>query len=202
MEVDLNADGFGDYIIWAHPPYRPAWETGTVQVFKDSNHDTGGLSPVQSDASSNGNGYDTLVFDGGASQNADPDLAWVRINGGDEATIQFAFKKSLTGSSFTMGVVSDAGLKDVSKFDYSDRFKEADGGSPVRNKKYYPLGSLYAVDNTCWEEYGIKATVNELRVCEVFVKPIHKPSGNESSCPSPPTCGNAGYNPSTCQCNP
>jgi len=33
--------------------------------------------------------------------------------------------------------------------DYVDRIEEAQAGSPVRDKKYYPLGDLYLVDNVC-----------------------------------------------------
>ena len=174
VEIDLDADGFGDYVIWAHSPYTPAWSTSTVQVFKDSNHDSGGLSSSQADASSTGNGYDTLVFDGGASQNDDPDLAWVRMDAGLKATIQFAFKKSMTGSFFMLGVVSDAGLKDISKFDYNDHFKEAEAGSPEQSKNNYPLKALYAVDNTCWQAYGITTTGYEPKLCPPLLQPTPK----------------------------
>ncbi len=151
VEIDLNMDGFGDYLVWAHPPYITSWGTSNVQVFKDSNFDSGGVSADKSDETFNGNGYDSLVFDGNTVKNDDPDLAWVRMIESQKAAIQFAFKKSLTGSSFILGVIADGGLKDVSKFDYNDHFPEVDAGSPVRDKIYYPLGSLYAVDNTCWE---------------------------------------------------
>lgn len=202
VEIDLNADGFGDYIIWAHPPYTPAWDTGTVQVYEDSDHDSGGVSSKESDAVFNGNGYDTLLFDGGNQQNADPDLAWVRLFEGQNATIQFAFKKSLSGSSFMFGVVSDAGLRDVSRFDYSDYFTEAEAGSPVRGKANFPLGSLYAVDNTCWEVNGFTSTGFEPKVCPVILQPVIKPSGNDdpSDCNPPPNCGGGPYNPVTCEC--
>ena len=164
-EIDLDADGFGDYILWAHPPYTTQWDTSTVQVFTDANHDSAGLSSKQSDVGHRGNGYETLVFAGSDQKTADPDLAWVRMVGGQGATIQFAFKKSLTGTVFMVGVVADAGLKDISKFDYNDTFKEAEAGSSVRNNRYYPVGSLYAVDNTCWEAYGIQTPASEPKFC-------------------------------------
>jgi hypothetical protein len=112
-EIDLDADGFGDYILSAHPPYTTEWDTSNVKVFADSDHDSAGLSSRQSDAVHDGDGYDTLVFDGGNLQAADPDLAWVRMVAGQAATIQLAFKKSLTGTNFMLGVVTDAGLKDI-----------------------------------------------------------------------------------------
>lgn len=171
VEIDLNGDGFGDYIIWAHPSYTKQWDTGTVQVFIDSNHDSAGASSKQSDAVFDGNGYDRLVFDGARSQNDDPDLAWVRMDAGQYATVQFAFKKSLIGSSFLIGVISDAGLKDISRFDYNDYIREADAGSPVRTNPNYPLELLYAVDNTCWQAYGIQSAANQAKSCPTEALP-------------------------------
>ena len=201
VEIDLNADGFGDYILWAHPPYTSDWSTSTVQVYKDSNHDTGGLSSLQADSSSQGNGYDTLVFDGSASQNEDPDLAWVRMNGGPKAIIQLAFKRSLIGSSFMLGVVSDGGVKDLSKFDYNDHFNEADAGSPERNKNGYPLKALYAVDSTCWEAYGMTTTGYEPKLCQIIQQPTPSPAPVQPTpdyCYPEPTC--PGGDPHVCGC--
>jgi hypothetical protein len=171
VEIDVNADGFGDYLLWAHPPYQTQWDQGTVQVFKDSNKDSAGLSGNQSDAVFDGNGYDELVFDGGTTENSNPDLAWVRRQEGQRAIIQFAFKKSWLGSSFMLGVISDAGPKDVTAFDYSDHFKEADAGSPVRGNQYYPLKSLYALDNTCWTAYGFRSLIFRPKFCPIPLSP-------------------------------
>jgi len=165
VEVDTNHDGFGDYLIWARPPYDKPWTTNNVQVWADKNHDTGGLSAEKSDAPFKGDGYETLIFDGNTGQSSDPDMAWVRTNTGKNSTVQFAIKKSLIGSSFMIGVIADAGLKDPAKFDYNDRFTEADAGSPIKSKQYYPLKALYAVDNTCWEAYGFKPTGYEPKLC-------------------------------------
>ena len=87
IEFDLNLDGFGDYIIWAHPPYTDQWVTSVIKVFKDTNQDTGGLSGIEADINFGGTGYDLLFFDGGACQNPDPDLAWVRMSAAQTATI-------------------------------------------------------------------------------------------------------------------
>src|SRR6266511_3218348 len=185
-EIDLDADGFGDYILWAHPPYTTQWDTKSMQVFTDSDHDSAGLSSRRSDAGHDANGYETLVFDGSDLQTADPDLAWVRMIGGQGATVQFAFKKSLTGTVFMLGVVADAGLKDISKFDYNDYFKEAEAGSSVRNNPYFPVGSLYAVDNTFWEAYGIQTPGSEPKFCPAngSATATNKSPGNALS-PSP-----------------
>jgi hypothetical protein len=202
-EIDLNADGLGDYIVWAHPPYTLKWDTRTVQVFQDSNLDTARGSALPSDAVFDG--YDTLVFDGSVRENSDPDLAWVRMSGDAGATLQMAFKKSLSGFAFMLGVVSDAGLKDVSKFDYAIHFTEADIGSPVRSNKYYPLGLLYAVDNTCWEVYGFQARGSEPKLCQPVLQPVITQSPDNEACNPPPDCngdepGTGNYNPNTCEC--
>lgn len=182
VELDPNRDGFGDYIVWAHPPYA-GWDTANVEVFQDKNHDTGGLSAEKSDAVLKGDGYETLIFGPGIG---DTDLAWVRANAGQNATIQFAFKKSLAGPAFMIGVVADAGLKNVGLYDYNDRFKEAEAGSPIKSKQYYPLGSLYALDNTCWEAYNYKPPPDgPQKLCP---HDVPKPKKTPSACQPPPGC--------------
>lgn len=193
VELDTNHDGFGDYIIWAHPPYTTAWDTVNVDIFADKNHDTAGLSPEKSDAPFKGNGYETQIFHGGAGD-ADPDMAWVRMNIGPNATIQFAFKKSWSGTVFMLGVLSDAGLKDVTKLDYVDRFTEEQAGSPVRDKKYYPLKALFAVDNTCQEAFGFKPTGEEPKLCPKEPPPTKQPGPGG---PTPGTMTPGCQNPSS-----
>lgn len=164
VELDKNSDGFGDHIIWASPPYTTQWDTANVKIYSDTNHDTGGLSGEKSDAPISTNGYDSITFNGG-NGDTDPDLAWVRINASGRATIQFAFKSAWSGSVFMLGVIADAGLKDPGKLDYVDRFKEEEAGSPVKDKKYYPLKELYAVDTTCMEAFGFKPNGYEPKLC-------------------------------------
>jgi hypothetical protein len=79
--------------------------------------------------------------------------------------MQFAFKKSWSGTVFMLGVIADAGLKDVTKLDYVDRFTEEEAGSPVKDKKNYPLKALFAVDNTCQEAFGFNPLGYESKLC-------------------------------------
>jgi hypothetical protein len=186
VELDTNHDGFGDFIIWAQPPYTSTWDTVNVRIFADKNHNTAGLSADKSDAPLEADGYETQIFNGGAGD-ADPDMAWVRMNAGAEATMQFAFKKSWSGKVFLLGVLSDAGLKDVTKLDYVDRFKEEEAGSPVKDKQYYPLKALFAVDNTCREAFGFKPTGDESQLCP-RPEPTKRPKEPETPEPTlPPT---------------
>lgn len=163
VELDLDADGYGDYIVVAHPPYKVEWSADNVQVVQDTDHDTGGLSAENTDAPLPGNGYDKIIFDGGLGD--DPDLAFVRINAGKLATVQFAFKLSLAENRFMYGVLADAGLKDITSLDYVDRYTEEEAGSPQAEEKYYPLKAIYAMDNVCRDAYGFIGTYEEPQRC-------------------------------------
>jgi hypothetical protein len=188
VELDLDHDGFGDYLIWAHPPCPSAWDTGPVQIFQDRNHDTGGRSAEKSDAPIVTDGYETVVFDGAAG-GTDPDLAWVRVNAGVQATVQFAFKKSWSGNVFMLGVIADAGLRDPKKLDYVDRFTAADAGSPVRDNPNYPLKALFAVDNACRAAFGFRPNGYEPQLCPSTAPPATrrpKPTSEPTEEPPPP----------------
>ena len=166
VELDLDADGFGDYIVIARPPYSVEWSTDNVQVVRDTDHDTGGLSAEKSDAPLPGDGYDKVIFDGGRGpEDDDPDLAWVRVNAGKNATVQFAFKRGLAENRFMFGVIADASLKEIGDLDYVDRFTEEEAGSPIKGGPNYPLKKLYAVDNTCRTAQGFAGTGEEPQRC-------------------------------------
>ncbi|GAB4504951.1 MAG: hypothetical protein Fur0043_19460 [Anaerolineales bacterium] len=196
VEIDLDADGFGDRIIWVHPPYIPTWTTDGVQVFEDSNHDTGGLSGERSDAPLPGDGYDKLLFDSGLGD--DSDLAWVRVNAGRQATVQFAFKSSLTDGAYMLGVLADAGLKDVGKLDYVDRFMEEEAGSPEKSEQYYPLKALHSVDNTCREAFGFKPNGYEPQLCPRD-EATPRPRPTHQIC-LPPLMLACNWDPVACRC--
>jgi hypothetical protein len=201
VELDLNHDGFGEYLVLAHPPYTAEWDTLPVQVLQDTNHDTGGLSAEQSDAPMTTDGYDKLIFSGGPGD-ADPDMAWVRLNAGTNATLQLAFKRSWAGTVFMLGVFADAGLKDPRQLDYVDRFKEADAGSPVRDKPYYPLGALFLVDNVCRQAFGFQPTGFEPQLCPTEPPPTGTPKPTQAVCqPEPPGCpAPSVWNEAACAC--
>ncbi|MBN2116561.1 MAG: hypothetical protein JW730_08320 [Anaerolineales bacterium] len=210
VELDLDRDGFGDFLIWAHPPYTNQWETTPVQIYQDNNHNTGGLSGGKADAPFTADGYETLIFDGSLGGD-DPDLAWVRINAGVEATVQFAFKKSWSGSVFMLGVIADAGWKDPKKLDYVDRIPIAEAGSPVKDNMYYPLKSLFLVDNTCRDAFGFEPTHYEPQICPVEPTPTkgpRKPQPGPGTEPPPEVCQpppggclpGSEWDPDDCEC--
>lgn len=185
VELDTNLDSFGDYLILAAPPYFEEWTAENVRIYTDTNRDTAGNSASRSDAPFSGNGYDSLIHSLAENVGSDPDLAWVRINAGPYATVQFAFKKSWAGSTFMYGVMADGGLKDVAHLDYVDYLTEQEAGSPVRSNTYYPLKALYAVDNTCFQAFGFKPTGYEVKICPEIVQPVVE-QPNEPNQPPPP----------------
>lgn len=175
VELDLDHDGFGDYLIWGHGPYPATWDTAPVQIFRDQNHDTGGLSGERSDApmTKPTDGYESLIFHGG-SGDPDPDVAWIRTGAGNTGEVDFAFKRSWSGSVFMLGVLADAGLRDPGKLDYVDRFTLAQAGSPLRDNTNYPLKALFAVDNVCRAAFGFKPTGDEPQLCPSLEPPATK----------------------------
>lgn len=208
VELDTNRDSFGDFLILAGPPYAEEWTAANIKVYADTNRDTAGLSASKSDAPFDGDGYDELIHDIAAGIGDDPDLAWVRINAGTYATVQFAFKKSFAGSAFLYGVLADGGLKDVTRLDYVDYFTEKEAGSSVRRNTNYPLKELYAVDNTCFQAFGFSPTGFEPKICPVII--IEAPT-SEPGQPTPQGCQlndaicasqGAGYyfDPADCSC--
>lgn len=215
VEINKTLDGFGDVLVWAQPPYGTTWTTTGVKVYTDPNHDTGGASPVKSDANPTtgapypGDGYETIIFNQGLG--SDSDLAWVRIDPQDSTMVEFAFKNSLAGNTFMWGTWADAGLKDPSKFNYNDRFTFAQAGSPIANDPNYPIKAIYAVDNTCWAAVGFKPTGYEPHICPISAPAPVKKAPKTSGTP-PPACtlddakchqlyGQC-FVPNTCSCGP
>jgi hypothetical protein len=196
VELDADKDGFGDFIIWAQPPYTMEWTASNVQVFADKNRNTSGLSSTKSDAPISTDGYETLIFDGSQGIGDDPDLAWIRMVNSADVTLQFAFKRSLAGDVFMFGVLADAGIKDVTKLDYVDRFTEEQAGSSVRDRAAYPLDELFSVDNTCRQAQGFEPTGYEPMGCPVNIPPTAKP--NQSQQPTQPSGEGCMIQPSEC----
>ena len=184
IEIDKDRDGFGDILIWAKPPYTTQWSTDGVTAYTDSNHDTGGVSAVKSDAPFSGNGYDTIIFSQG--RGVDPDLAWARIDPKNPNVVEFAFKQSLPGPSFMWEAWADAGLRDPSKFNYNDRFTIQQAGSPQTDNYNYPVKALFAMDSTCRAAFGFTPTGYEPLLCPPITQPT--PTGQPGEPKPKPNC--------------
>jgi hypothetical protein len=174
VEIDLNQDGRGDWLIMAASP-EADWSTDRVQVWQDSNHNVGDSAPMQADPPQNGDGYETLVFDSG--KGSDPDAAWAMVSNQAPNTVLLAFKYNLinTDGQFMWGVWADRGLKTPGWFDYHDKFTAAEAGSPLPGVPNYPSKSIFAVDNTCRWTVGFAPNGLEPGLCPLPPTPTPVP---------------------------
>jgi hypothetical protein len=187
VELDVDHDGFGDYLIWARPPYPVNWSTSPVQIYQDKDHDTGGLNPSTSEVVFKPNGYEKLIFNGGGVD-TDPDMAWMRVNNGVPGSVQFAFKRSWLGSALMLGVLADAGFRDPGQLDYVDRMTIEAAGSPLVDSGYYPLKGLFAVDNVCRAAFGFVPTGTEPQLCPAGEAAPRRTSKPPITPPPPDAC--------------
>jgi hypothetical protein len=174
VEIDIDKDGRGDWLIWGLTPPGTDWTTDGVKVLRDTNNNVGDAKPIQSEAPpQTGDGYDEMVFDSG--QGADPDAAWIRRGPGTPSQIQIAFKQSLIGSpgEFLWGAWADEGGQQADWFDLNDHYSIEQAGSPVSTTSYYPLKELAVIDNTCRWGYGFTPTGSEPGAC--FIPPTPTP---------------------------
>jgi len=109
-----------------------------------------------------------------------------RADAGADAAVQFAFKKSWSGTVFMLGVIADAGQKDPGRLDYVDRFTIIEAGSPVKENSNYPLKELFLVDNTCREAFGYVSNHLEPQSCPLAPTPTKPPQPKE--CYGPECC--------------
>lgn len=168
VEFDFNQDGRGDWLLRAMSPGGRLWSTDGVELWLDVNGDVGGEQPLDQDgAASEGDGYETAIFQSGLGE--DPDAAWARLSPQGQPIVQIAVKRGLLRDfSFLWGVWADDGVNDPAFFDYVDRFGESAAGSPLRDSADYPLKEVAAVDNTCRMYYGFTPTGNEPGLCLVY----------------------------------
>lgn len=170
LELDLDIDGRGDYLIQFPAPGAAEWSVERVTVLEDSNEDVGGDNPLLTEQLTEdllGDGYDRVVFEGGVGE--DPDLAWVRRSSEDPTMLQIAFKSALTGNTgFLWSVWADEGLRDPAQAEYNDRYTFEEAGSPYPEHQFYPIQEISLLDSTCRSWYGFEPQGNELGICQVY----------------------------------
>ena len=188
IEVDVDLDGRGDFLISTGVPEGTSWSVRGVQVFSDANENVGGRTPIASDENGDkGDGYELQLFDSG--QGIDPDLAWSRLEPEIPNTIEIAVKLSLIGSDsrqiFLWGAFAASGQNGKIIFDLNDQFTLAEAGSPLKElNTYYPLKAFYAFDNTCRAASGFTPAGGEPGICTV--PPPPQPGGDEPPPKAPP----------------
>jgi hypothetical protein len=165
VELDVDKDGRGEFIIWTFFPTSKNWTTNSVSVFIDTNNDVGHLLPLKSEAPwKDGNGYDNEIFS--PKYYTDPDMAWSRISPSNPRIVQIAFKRSIAVfKAFLWGVWADKELHNSFQMDYNDHYTLEEAGSPYDNNEYFPIRLLHSLDNTCRAPYGFKPTFKEPGIC-------------------------------------
>jgi len=184
LELDLDLNGRGEWLILASAPAAGDWSVAGVQVWQDSNGDVGNKQIITSDPPQNGDGYDQQVFDSG--EGGDADAAWSRLVAPN--FIQVAFKKSLLGGDTSFMVAAWAGMEDLNPawFDLNDHFTHdeagaADPGFPL----FYPIKALEKLDNTCRMPVGFAVTGGEPGLCPTYI-PKDAPQPPPGAPPPPP----------------
>jgi len=182
MQLDVQTDGKGDWLILALNPSSTEWRTNGVQVYFDANSNVGDLTAMVADKGApGGDGFEQLVFDQGRGD--DPDSAWVRESPSDANTVEIAVKSSLLGNPvvYMANMWTGHGTLDPAMFDYGDHYSHeqagaADPGFPL----FYPIKAIYELDSSCRIAVGFQPTGDEPGLCSVAVVP--------SAGPGSPSC--------------
>ena len=158
MELDLDRDGKGDWLIIATTPASTDWSVDGVQVYQDANKDVGNLAAMFTDEKAIGDGFEKLAFDQGTGD--DPDTAWARISPEDPNTIELSVKRSVLGNpeKYLINMWAGTSLLDPALFDINDHFThEQAGAADPGLELYYPIKAVYEIDNSCRMAVGFKA---------------------------------------------
>jgi hypothetical protein len=166
IEIDLNIDGRGDWLIMADTPLTTEWSTDGVRAWQDTNVNVGQELVCYADPPQIADSYDLLYFDQGVGD--DPDAAWARFVEGTPPAVQIAFKHTMINSDvkFMWGVWTDQGVNQPQWFDYHDHFTYDEAGSPFSYlTEYYPIKAIAELDNTCRWVYGFESVGTEPCLC-------------------------------------
>jgi hypothetical protein len=191
LEIDLDRDGKGDWLIIASGPSSTEWTVKGVQVYQDKNKDVGNISPMFTDKNTtDGDGYETLVFDQGTG--GDADSAWVRISPNDPNTIEISVKRSVLSNPDKYLINMWAGTSSLNPalFDINDHFtQEQAGAADPGLEVYYPIKAVSELDNSCKMAVGFKPTGQEPGLCEIFIpKEVGQPAPPQPQIPIQPPC--------------
>ncbi|MEJ2011553.1 MAG: carboxypeptidase-like regulatory domain-containing protein [Anaerolineales bacterium] len=181
VEIDLDLDGHGDWLVTGQAPPDSSWTTDGVRACRDANNDVGGPTAMRVDAPNAArDGYEDCVFDSGYG--IGPDEAWIRRDPSHANYIQVAFLFSLIGSDgeFLWGAWADEGLREPAWFDYQDHFTAVEAGSPASTSSEYPIKAVALLDNTCRWGYGFTPTGTEPGACYVPPTATPVPAGSIS----------------------
>jgi hypothetical protein len=166
VELDVDIDGRGDYLILAYPGLTADWANGTVTILEDANNDVGGPIPLHPDQNASGlDGYETTLFT--VNINTDPNLVWARVSPDSFNVVQFAFKRTLLNGAngFMWGVWASSGNVPIWEQDLNDFFRDVHANISTVWFNNFQLAELSALDNTCRMAYGFTPTGQEPGLC-------------------------------------
>jgi hypothetical protein len=166
VELDLNVDGRGDWLLITSAPLSDTWSNKGVQAYLDADGDVGGETPTHAETPPyEGNGYETLLFNEGSG--IDPDAVFSRILLEPNTTVQFALNHSIIANdrTFMWGVWAFEGDIHPEWFEYNDMITHKEAGSPILGNSNYPLKELAGVDSTCRWIQGIVPRKNIPSTC-------------------------------------
>ncbi len=154
VELDLDKDLKGDYLLWVSGDDSTEWNQANVNVLQDANKDVGGAAAVIPDAGA-GDGYEKVVFSADVTDQAD--LAWKRVDPERPNVVQLAIKKTLLEpGQFYWKAWADGNMVDAGQFDFNDFYSNAEAGSPDLDSADYPVNQLNLIDSTCWSANGFQ----------------------------------------------
>ncbi len=209
LELDLDLDGKGDWLIIASNPSSTDWKVDGVQVFEDANNDVGlQLAMLTDKDSAGGDGFETLAFEQGNGN--DPDTAWARISPNDPNTVEIAIKRSVLGNpaKYLINMWAGNSLLDPSLFDLNDHFTHDQAGAADKALEfYYPIKAVAEIDSSCRMAVGFQPTGQEAGLCDVFV-PAPIPGATVPACQASQRTIDAcntnvygNWNAATCSCD-
>ncbi len=165
VELDLDIDGRGDWLLWAQSPLGTTWQVEGVALYRDLDDDVGEVRACRNDPPQDGTSYEDQVFVAG--QGLDPDAAWARWVPRGRPQVQFALLYDIIerDPAFMWWVWSDRQVQRPDWMDYHDHYTAEEAGSPFPPNPYFPARALARLDNTCHWVFGFQPTGNEPCIC-------------------------------------
>jgi hypothetical protein len=164
IELDLNIDGRGDYLIQVASPTRSEWAESGIKMWWDSDGDVGGQVINRSDPMGNkGSGFESQKINSDVKKNTGQ--IWSRLI---DLGLEIAIKEDLIGGKqgkFTWKPYTDGNPFPPSQYDLNDYYLLTKAGSPILGERDYPLKAVFAVDNTCRGLSGLMPSGSEQGVC-------------------------------------
>ncbi|NPA26021.1 MAG: hypothetical protein GXO36_00255 [Chloroflexi bacterium] len=182
VELDVDLDGRGEYLVWAQGPIAATWSPQHVRVLVDNRPDVEGPRACTSDAPLRGDGYEQVRYVADATTGlAWQTWGWEREGSSTYPTVYLAFHARLLdghGQRMLWQAWADGGLKQPGQMTYHDRYTRAQAGSPYARDPNFPIRAIARVDNTCRAAFGFQPTGLEPCLCEA--------TRTELLCPAPP----------------